>query len=139
MNRDFKGVFIPEDVCKNQEISWLEKCYLSLYEQYSSLIEADYWMSKIVCLSTLQKIKKSLIDKSLIPQPIKFSSAQEAKEFTINSFNTGDKCDWCGTKCLILHKHHYPIPKSRGGSDVVYICPNCHCVFHSVYTSGGLE
>lgn len=124
MDRDFKGVWIPDDLCKNDNIPWLEKCYLSLYNQYNSLLIADHWMSKVVCLSSVQKIKKSLIDKSLLPQPIKFSSAEDAKEFTINSFNTGEECDWCGIRCLVLHKHHYPIPKTAGGKDVVYICPN---------------
>ncbi len=39
-------------------------------------------------------------------------------------------CDWCESDTLILHKHHYPIPKSEGGTDIVKLCPNCHTEYH---------
>lgn len=41
-------------------------------------------------------------------------------------------CVWCGIKTTSLHKHHYPIRKSQGGSSVVEICPNCHQEFHTL-------
>jgi hypothetical protein len=40
-------------------------------------------------------------------------------------------CEWCGIATCILHKHHYPILKSRGGTQTVNICPNCHNEFHN--------
>ena len=39
-------------------------------------------------------------------------------------------CEWCGCYTAVLHKHHYPIPKSKGGTETVNICPNCHHEFH---------
>ena len=39
-------------------------------------------------------------------------------------------CEWCGVNTHVLHKHHYPIPKCEGGTETVYICPNCHHEFH---------
>lgn len=41
-----------------------------------------------------------------------------------------NECEWCNVKTSVLHKHHYPIPKSKGGTDIVNICPNCHHEFH---------
>lgn len=41
-----------------------------------------------------------------------------------------NECEWCNVKTSVLHKHHYPIPKSEGGTDIVNICPNCHHEFH---------
>lgn len=41
-----------------------------------------------------------------------------------------EKCQWCGILTSVLHKHHYPIPKCKGGTKTVRICPNCHHEFH---------
>lgn len=41
-------------------------------------------------------------------------------------------CQWCGVNTSVLHEHHYPIPKSKGGTETVAICPNCHHEFHSM-------
>jgi hypothetical protein len=39
-------------------------------------------------------------------------------------------CHWCkGTSC-ILHEHHYPVKKSKGGQETINICPSCHSEFH---------
>jgi hypothetical protein len=39
-------------------------------------------------------------------------------------------CEWCKSSTVILHRHHFPIPKHKGGKLTVSICPNCHCEFH---------
>ena len=39
-------------------------------------------------------------------------------------------CNWCGGKSIVLQKHHYPIPRAKGGTEIVSICPNCHYGFH---------
>ena len=39
------------------------------------------------------------------------------------------KCEWCGKGSQDV-SHHYPIPKSRGGKDMVRICAGCHHRFH---------
>ncbi|MBD2492179.1 hypothetical protein [Aulosira sp. FACHB-615] len=41
-------------------------------------------------------------------------------------------CEWCKAKTLILDRHHYPVPKSKGGDKIVNICPNCHQEFHQL-------
>ena len=40
------------------------------------------------------------------------------------------ECKWCQSPSLLLHSHHYPIPKSHGGTDTVTICPQCPGEFH---------
>lgn len=50
----------------------------------------------------------------------------------LDGFGYGfQKCSWCKIKTTILHKHHYPIPKRKGGNQIIKICPNCHSEFHS--------
>jgi hypothetical protein len=46
--------------------------------------------------------------------------------------NLFDVCDWCKAETYNLHKHHYPIKRSKGGQTTVEICPNCHYEFHSL-------
>ena len=48
------------------------------------------------------------------------------------------KCEWCGRRVLIIHQHHFPIPKAQGGKDVVHICPTCHFEYH-LLISGNYE
>ena len=46
-----------------------------------------------------------------------------------------DVCDWCKGETYALHGHHHPIPKSKGGKEIVNICANCHYEFHELKTS----
>lgn len=56
---------------------------------------------------------------------------KKLKSKNMKGLGFGDKiCEWCGVYTSVLHKHHYPIPKSKGGTKVVNICPNCHNEFH---------
>lgn len=56
---------------------------------------------------------------------------ESIKEQILNNKGDGEKiCAWCGCKTTLLHKHHYPIPKRMGGTEIVYICSNCHSEFH---------
>ena len=41
-------------------------------------------------------------------------------------------CEWCGIRTIVLHEHHYPVSKVKGGEDTVNICPNCHYEYHSL-------
>ncbi len=53
------------------------------------------------------------------------------KRNSFNNLGIGKKqCEWCGVNTFILHKHHYPILKEKGGKKIVNICPNCHHEFH---------
>jgi len=57
--------------------------------------------------------------------------AEALKKKGLSGLGLGGKvCQWCGIKTAILHKHHYPVLKSRGGKETVDICPNCHSEFH---------
>jgi len=40
------------------------------------------------------------------------------------------RCSWCNCSTTSLHEHHYPLSKSKGGKQVIGICPNCHSEFH---------
>lgn len=39
-------------------------------------------------------------------------------------------CEWCN--CTTTQQHHYPIPKSKGGTETVSVCANCHFEFHQM-------
>jgi hypothetical protein len=39
-------------------------------------------------------------------------------------------CSWCKINVYILHEHHYPVSKLKGGTLTVSICPNCHAEYH---------
>lgn len=39
-------------------------------------------------------------------------------------------CEWCKVKTTVLNNHHYPILKSKGGTETISICSNCHNEFH---------
>lgn len=39
-------------------------------------------------------------------------------------------CEWCDATTFVLHVHHYPIPKCKGGTETVDVCANCHCEYH---------
>ena len=54
------------------------------------------------------------------------------KEIVLKLKNTGSVCEWCGYKTQAIQYHHYPIPKSKGGTKTVKICPNCHYEYHQL-------
>lgn len=55
------------------------------------------------------------------------------KNKNLSGFGVGGSiCQWCGVNTSVLHEHHYPVPKSKGGIETVSICPNCHHEFHSM-------
>lgn len=44
----------------------------------------------------------------------------------------GLQCQWCNGRTIALQEHHYPISKSKGGTEVVSICASCHFEFHQL-------
>jgi hypothetical protein len=85
---------------------------------------------------TIQRSLEFLLSKGYVV--LSETSPEEAKEIVLkNKRNCKFKCEWCGCGCNVINKHHYPIPKSMGGANLVNICPNCHCEFHSLYKIGG--
>ena len=131
MTRDFKGIWISPEILTNKQLSFQEQFYLAIYEQFDkNLIYADSialegGMSKI----TIRRCKNKLIKLGLISKEY---TPQDIKKMTIEMCGTGDKCEWCGNLSPILHEHHYPIPKHKGGIDKVHICPNCHYTYHKL-------
>lgn len=84
-------------------------------------------LSKLVKLEILE-VYDQHIDKSQIVNVLK---NKKMKGLGYGSLT----CTWCGVNTVVLHEHHYPIPKSKGGTKTVSICPNCHYEFHSLECS----
>ena len=59
-------------------------------------------------------------------------SYPDLKEMILQNKDKGRSCEWCGKKTTVIHRHHYPIPKKNGGTDIVEICSDCHAEFHSL-------
>ena len=88
--------------------------------------------------STVQRTFTSLEDQSIIisrkltkNEIVTILSDKHEQLFRDGRF-TYARCTWCNAETLTLNEHHYPIPKASGGEDIVNICPNCHCEFHSL-------
>lgn len=129
-NRDFKGVWIPKEVWLDTNFNIHEKFYLAVYQQNNRKEKiADMYMQEIVSQSTLSKVKKSLCGKGLIDV---ITTPMEAKETVLLNKNHGLVCEWCGCRTSAIQKHHYPIPKRKGGKETVNICPNCHYEYHQI-------
>lgn len=108
-----------------------EKIYLAIFNKCYNYKKTEMLMLHHVSKPQVINIKKHLIELGLIiPDSVK--SVEQAKEFCIANSHRGFKCEWCGNESYILHKHHYPIPLCKGGTDIVNICPNCHSTFHSL-------
>ena len=60
------------------------------------------------------------------------TDCEKAKEIVLKNKNKGFICEWCGCKTNAIQEHHFPIPKSKGGKDIVKICPNCHYEYHLI-------
>lgn len=59
-------------------------------------------------------------------------SYPDLKEAVMENKDAGRTCAWCGKKTTVIHKHHYPVPKANGGTQIVEICSDCHAEFHSL-------
>ena len=128
--RDFKGVWIPREIWLDSKLILVEKFYLSIYQQFNeNMVETDMEMRKNFSVSTICSIKKSLIKKGLIK---KVKDSEYAKSLVIERKGQGKKCEWCGHTTFALQQHHFPIPKSKGGTQTVLICPNCHYEYHLI-------
>lgn len=127
--RDFKGVWIPKEIWLDRNLSIYEKFYISVYSDSGQEKIADEQMKELVSQGTLSKIKKSLYEKRLLK---KITTPQDAKKIVVNNKGNWFECEWCGCKTTAIQKHHYPIPKSKGGTETVNICPNCHYEYHLI-------
>jgi len=128
-DRDFKGVWIPKEIW-NMNMQLSDKLYLGIYKTTNDINETDKIMGYTMSKSSILRIKQRLADLGYIKY---IDDPEQAKQFVIDMLDEGDTCDWCGRKNYVLHEHHYPVSKSKGGVDTVRICPNCHANFHYVF------
>ncbi len=129
MNKNFNGVWISDRIRKIEDITWNEKIYLALIEQYGKVQAKDLFL--MICSKrTETSAYANLKSRGYITES--WLTPEEAKEQTIKKSHKGMVCEWCGQECYTLHEHHYPISAQKGGTETVKICPNCHYTFHSL-------
>ena len=110
-----------------------EKLYLAIYDKCKNVRDTEIIMRDILSKSSISQIRKNLTKLGILD--IRKLSPQELKDFCIKNSHKGSVCEWCGQESFILHSHHYPVLKSKGGTKTVNICPNCHSTYH--YLIGG--
>ena len=116
MERDFKGIWIPKEIW--EKFNCKAAVLICAYRENKSLIskaEKEYL-----------KENGLLIRNTNLPYSIKDILSNKSPQSGIGV----ESCEWCKCKTIILHEHHFPIPKKDGGNETVKICPNCHYEFH---------
>lgn len=128
----FKGYFIPQEIWNDTRLNSIDKMIASL-EVNGLKNRTNKEISDFLAISPrylargFDKLKKLgyIVENNFTYEEIKEIVIKEKE-------NAKFLCEWCGCKCNILNEHHYPIPKSKGGTETVKICPNCHTEFHAV-------
>lgn len=90
-------------------------------------------LGKKVIKSNIRKLEKL----GILPKNI--HSPQEIAEILKNKPTEGvgrHVCEWCSRKTLLLHEHHFPISKLKGGTETVRICGTCHYEYHHLQKKG---
>lgn len=127
---DFRGIWLPKSILVDERLSLIDKYYLSIYKQFNcNEVETDEMMRQIASRTTICATKKRLKKLNLIKA---ITNYEEAKNLVMKRKGQGNKCEWCGSKTFALQEHHYPIPKSKGGTKTVSICPTCHYEYHLI-------
>ena len=102
------------------------------YIRREGILSISDIISEISFLSptTIERCVKKLIELGYIEKKA-VQSPHYIKESLIN-YPRDNKyvCEWCRKPSITLQDHHFPIPKSKGGEEVVRICPNCHYGYH---------
>ena len=109
-------------------------------------LSTDYFQVNVDDLSTLfglterqiiDAISRLCMNRFIIQYALahdeitKFFSRKKPQRLPILNYHVPVYCcAWCKSDTLVLHEHHYPIPKSEGGTDIVKLCPNCHAEYH---------
>lgn len=119
-----------------KEVGLVEAVISSFLREVGRPVSASEITSYLGFLS-LTSVKKALteLEGYGLVEEVTLSCPEEIKEEVI-SFKDIDKktCEWCGKGSIVLHEHHFPVPRRRGGDSVVNICPNCHYGFHYMET-----
>lgn len=113
--RIFTGIWIPKEISKKW--GWKKALIICAY----------LYNAPDLTKFQIREARKILKIKTITPQ--------ETKKYILN--NKGNLiCEWCGKKVFSLNEHHFPIPKSKKGTDTVKICGTCHSDFHFINTKG---
>lgn len=122
-------IFVPHAILLNNDLKIAEQLYLASYYCNGKNIKKTDEMFMFT-KEKLTRIKKKLYKLNFLSKTVK--SPETLKKETIKNSHKGNKCEWCGQECYILHQHHFPISNKDGGTDLVNICPNCHYTFHKL-------
>lgn len=136
MHKNYYAI-IPADVRYDKDLNPSAKL---LYGEITALCnekgycwETNDQFSKLygVSIKSVSKWMNQLVNRGYITLVGEKDIVKKLKSKDMKGLGFGDEiCEWCGVHTSVLHKHHYPIPKSKGGTKVVNICPNCHHEFH---------
>jgi hypothetical protein len=86
-------------------------------------------IERLVKIGLIEREKKDDLILSII---------KSKEPFRISVPGTG-RCEWCFSDTISIQEHHYPIQKSKGGDQIVKICPSCHCDYHYLKMVGVLK
>lgn len=136
MNKSYYAI-IPANIRYDDELPPNAKL---LYGEITALCnEKGYCWASNSYFADLYKVKKetvsrlikSLVNKGYISLIDNKEIVSDLKSKNLSGLGFGKEiCEWCNIYTSVLHSHHYPVPKSKGGVNTVEICPNCHHEFH---------
>lgn len=137
-------IFVPTNLIRNINSSVLILLVEIFYRKYLGIEinpnpkkEKNYHSINILIKEGFLK-KQTRQDVYTIKDFIIANHKAQYKEKQIDIINES-YCEWCNIDTFILHKHHFPLPRSKGGVETVKICPNCHYSFHNIVDNDELE
>jgi hypothetical protein len=104
---------LKQPTAQGIEKALLKGCSINLVRKHLTELHQANWLN--VTLRSADEIKTLL-------------SAKKPQLFSLGAL----QCEWCKCSTAGLQEHHYPIPKSAGGTTTVNICANCHFEFHQL-------
>ena len=90
-------------------------------EKMEGFVSKDTIKRAIRKLGKLGLIPKNILSPEQIAEILQSKRTEEIGQYV---------CEWCGSKTLLLHRHHFPVSKLNGGKDIVKICGTCHYEYH---------
>ena len=128
-------IYIPQQIIGNVGHNSLILLVELFYAQYLDIIinTNNSKQKKYFCINKLIKNKfVTKKDKQDIYEIKDLIINAHKKQYNLKQNNclNDNCCEWCNIQTMIIHKHHFPIMKSKGGINTVNICPNCHFSFH---------
>jgi hypothetical protein len=90
----------------------------------------------ILKINTKKGIRKKFIElknKGAL-EKASFSDQEAYEKLKAGPFDSG--CHFCGYNTTFLDKHHFPVRASKGGTETIDLCANCHREFHHIADYG---